>query len=286
MASPCEQAGSEEAFSSYDSEVGRIWRQCDFREMPSEAASVLARSAIELDLRAGQRVPDRFNDDEVAHLGRPGLVITGLIGVYATSSQRQVTLQYAGAGDVFAVPILGPTDAASGLGAVARALGDTRVLLFSPATFADLVERDLGVAGVVIHALRSALYSSISLVAENVLRPLKQRIARHLLDLAVRHGHEVVVPVSIQDIANATGTVREVVTRLLTEMRQQGLVDRTGGMLVLRDLHGLHCVASGHDVAVRDPDPTSERSQSPSERPPSKAISTGASPSGRSRAPH
>jgi hypothetical protein len=48
-------------------------------------------------------------------------------------------------------------------------------------------------------------------MAENVLSPLRQRIARHLLDLAVQEGDEVLVPVTVQDLAHATGTVREVV---------------------------------------------------------------------------
>jgi CRP/FNR family cyclic AMP-dependent transcriptional regulator len=51
-------------------------------------------------------------------------------------------------------------------------------------------------------------------------------VSRHLLDLAVQRepgryrGTEIIVPVSQQELADAVGPVREVVVRVLRELRQ------------------------------------------------------------------
>jgi CRP/FNR family cyclic AMP-dependent transcriptional regulator len=54
-----------------------------------------------------------------------------------------------------------------------------------------------------------------------------QRVARHLLDLAAEGGPELVAPVSQQQLADAVGTVREVVVRVLRDLRRAGVI-RTG----------------------------------------------------------
>ncbi|HEX5878773.1 MAG TPA: helix-turn-helix domain-containing protein [Actinomycetota bacterium] len=66
----------------------------------------------------------------------------------------------------------------------------------------------------------------------------------HLLDLASarvgeqtgsdhRAGRELVVQVSQQELANAVGTVREVVVRVLRELRQDGVVRTERDRIVL-----------------------------------------------------
>jgi CRP/FNR family transcriptional regulator, cyclic AMP receptor protein len=52
-------------------------------------------------------------------------------------------------------------------------------------------------------------------------------VARHLLDLAAQHqrGPDLVAHVSQQELADAVGTVREVVVRTLRELRQEGLLE-------------------------------------------------------------
>jgi CRP/FNR family cyclic AMP-dependent transcriptional regulator len=73
---------------------------------------------------------------------------------------------------------------------------------------------------------------------------VRQRVARHLLDLASarvgeqpgsdhRAGRELVVQVSQQELANAVGTVREVVVRVLRELRQDGVVRTERDRIVL-----------------------------------------------------
>ena len=78
-----------------------------------------------------------------------------------------------------------------------------------------------------------------------MLLPVRARVAGHLLDLAERRGHELVVDASAQRLAAAVGSVREVVSRVLREMEACGLLRRSGGEVVLVDTAALHRLASG-----------------------------------------
>ena len=73
---------------------------------------------------------------------------------------------------------------------------------------------------------------------------MRQRVARHLLDLASarvgeqpapdhRAARELTVQVSQQELANAVGTVREVVVRVLRDLRQDGVVRTERDRIVL-----------------------------------------------------
>jgi CRP/FNR family transcriptional regulator, cyclic AMP receptor protein len=74
---------------------------------------------------------------------------------------------------------------------------------------------------------------------------VRQRVARHLLDLAServrgpaaeqRSGSELVVKVSQRELAEAVGTAREVVVRVLRELRQEGVVRTGRDQIVIAD---------------------------------------------------
>jgi CRP/FNR family cyclic AMP-dependent transcriptional regulator len=65
---------------------------------------------------------------------------------------------------------------------------------------------------------------------------VRARVARHLLDLASesQKGCEFVAAIGQQELAEAVGTVREVIVRALRELREEGLL-RTGraGIIIL-----------------------------------------------------
>jgi CRP/FNR family transcriptional regulator, cyclic AMP receptor protein len=72
-------------------------------------------------------------------------------------------------------------------------------------------------------------------------------VSRHLLDLAAQREPgrdrttEIVVLVSQQELADAAGTVREVVVRVLREFRQEGVVRTESDQIVI--LHPARLVA-------------------------------------------
>ncbi|MFN8519814.1 MAG: Crp/Fnr family transcriptional regulator [Chloroflexota bacterium] len=78
---------------------------------------------------------------------------------------------------------------------------------------------------------------------------VRQRVARHLLDLASerQQGPELVAAVTQQELADAVGSVREVVVRTLADLRTEGIVATHRGGIVI--------VAPGRLLEVLDPAP-------------------------------
>jgi CRP-like cAMP-binding protein len=228
-----------------------VLAESPYGPLSAQSRAALLESAEEVRLAGGDIVPAAGTEAAPRSVhGQPGLVIEGMLRVFVRSELRQVTIQYAGRGELFGIPALRGDGGVPGIAAQAQALSDSRVLLLRPDTIEWLVVRDAAMADVMIRSLRLALYTGISLMAENVLSPLRQRVARHLLDMAVREGDDVIVPGTVRDLAHATGTVREVVTRLLKDMREHRLVGRKKGSLVLLDLPALHMIARGSDAGA------------------------------------
>jgi CRP-like cAMP-binding protein len=222
-----------------------LWERNGFGEVSEEHRTELLRTAVHCDLSRGRFLAAHPHAAQRPRgAGQPGIVLEGTIRIFLATPQRQVTFQYAADGELFGVPWL-RGQGTSSLTAQGQALVPARILMFSPVTLAELSARDVAVAGAVITALRGALGASVGLLASNVLWSLRQRIAHHLLDLVRPCGDALVVHMTVQDLADATGTVREVVTRLLKDMRVQGLIDRVDGDLALRDVPGLLRLAQG-----------------------------------------
>jgi CRP/FNR family transcriptional regulator len=127
----------------------------------------------------------------------------------------------------------------------------TRVTLFvlNVATVQALGQTDARVAWALAQEVTRRLYEVLDAFTGNAFGSVRQRVARHLLDLAAEHQHDaaLVAPVSQQELADAAGTVREVVTRVLREMRDAGLVETTKQGVILSDPAGLQRVADLRD---------------------------------------
>jgi CRP/FNR family transcriptional regulator len=110
-----------------------------------------------------------------------------------------------------------------------QALLDTELLKLSPGVVIRLAEREVRVARAFLSELSERAWSFIHEIPGSVFATVRQRVARHLLDLASeggpdRVGAELMVAVTQQELADAVGTVREVVVRVLRELRQEGVV--------------------------------------------------------------
>lgn len=85
----------------------------------------------------------------------------------------------------------------------------------------------------------------IEMMSAAVFGTVRQRLARHLLDLATRRGTHLYVLQGQQEMADAIGSVREVVARTVRDLRQQGLVSRDQQGLRLDDPARLHAMSVG-----------------------------------------
>jgi CRP/FNR family transcriptional regulator, cyclic AMP receptor protein len=204
-----------------------------FSELDPDLIHRLVEQAVPLDLEAGAMLYPEEGEPRMA------LVISGLLRVYLTSAEgRQITVRYAREGDVLgtAVAVAGPVRTP------VQAVIDSRVLLLSVAVARRLAQTNASVAWAFTQEVTRRLYDVLDEVAGTAFASVKARVARHLLDLSVRDQEtgRLAVTATQQDIADAVGSVREVVARVLKELRAERLIEREGATTTILDPAGLH----------------------------------------------
>jgi CRP/FNR family transcriptional regulator len=162
-------------------------------------------------------------------LYRPGetagvhLVVDGLLRVSMVSEEgRQVTIRYARSGDVLGVPVTVSGAASVYVHAVTEAIAVTT----RPGVLPRLAQRDPRIGMWMAEELSARVDGLLQELAMNAFWPVRRRLGRHLLDLAVddQHGEVLLVRASHQELADAVGTVREVVARTLAALRSAGYI--------------------------------------------------------------
>jgi len=189
-------------------------------------------------LAAGGRLSDVLAGVTVyteADAVRFGVTVRGLLRVYMhTSDGRQVTVRYVRAGGLLGAPALvgGPAPV------FVQALTDCAVYFMDVARVKRLAHQDAAVAWVFAEESVHRLYDVLEELAGNTFATVRQRVVRHLLDLAASrpasHGRLVAL-VSQQDLANSVGSVREVVARVLRELREASFLRTSPGRVEIVD---------------------------------------------------
>jgi CRP-like cAMP-binding protein len=245
--------GGNGAFAAFSEQVAPAWQESFMGAFPPRVTEALLAGATEATIRAGDVLYRRDEDLDSAIVV---LIVDGLFRTHIRAeSGRQVTLRYAWHGDVVGVPALVLAGDGGARGRerwklygehrlYLEALRDTLLLRLSPERFLELAQTEAAVA----YALATAL-AQLTLLAEQMLEDglflsIRARVARHLLDLAVWRSGDLVVAEGQREIANAIGSVREVVSRTLLRMRDEGVVDRRDGDTVLLDPAALHAIAA------------------------------------------
>lgn len=203
-------------------EVTDAVAQSVFAVLPGELVAELTRDAVLRDVPAGTTT-HRDDDPPFADL-----VVGGLIRAYlASPSGRTMTARYCRKGALMGIATLFSEANPSAHGST-TALVDSRVLGLQPATVRRLAE-DLRVARALLTETSDRVMTFIEQLELSSFGSLRQRLARHLLDVASeqQQGSLLVARLSQEDLAGAIGTVREVVVRILHDLREQGMV-RTG----------------------------------------------------------
>jgi CRP-like cAMP-binding protein len=191
-----------------------------------------------------------------AETGILALVADGLVRTFVeTADGRRVTIRYAAPGDVIGAPAvvlagLGDEQSLShwevfgGQAIHGEALRDALMLRLPMDTFLRLAQREVSVAFPLAVSLAYRTVETEQTLAEGLFMSIRSRVARHLMDLALWRDGALVVTESHQEIAEAIGSVREVVSRSMVAMRQDGLIERRGNDTVLIDPSALHGVAA------------------------------------------
>jgi CRP/FNR family transcriptional regulator, cyclic AMP receptor protein len=195
--------------------------------LPSAAAERLLSEGIRINLPAGAVV---YRDEETPRLI---VVARGLLRVFLTSVDgRQVTARYARSGDVAGLVLVigGPAPMSI------QAMTSSLVVALRVDTMRALLASDPGVASACAGELTHQLHEVLADLSDQAFLPVYQRLVRQLLLLAVPGpGGRLVVRASQQELADAIGSVREVVTRNLHQLHVEGLVDTMRDEIILLD---------------------------------------------------
>lgn len=168
------------------------------------------------------------------------LVVQGLLRVYMSSPEgRQVTVRYARTRDVLGIAVLvgGPADVG------VQTLADSTLFRIDAGLLTTAARNDSRVSWAMAEELSRRLYENLHQTAVNAFGTVRQRVAAHLLDLASTQqspNGELIAHVSQQELADAVGSVREVVARVLRDFRQARLVTTSADRVHLLNPTGLH----------------------------------------------
>lgn len=222
-----------------DSAVRAIWQGCALRKALGVNADELLADAREQVFEFGEVVYDMTDTSPLI------LIVKGLVRVYCTSAQgRQATVRYAVPGNVVGLPfVLAPEIMAESEKFAVQALSRSHVLSFSPRTFRRVAQSNAQNMWPLFRELAESMITGQRLLSQNVFQPIRVRVARHMLDLSEKRENGLVVTVSQQDIADAIGSVREVISRVIVQLRDEGLIRREDGAYVIVDPTRLHMVS-------------------------------------------
>jgi CRP/FNR family transcriptional regulator len=227
------------------------WSESFLAEIPDNAAKALMAEAWEAEVHAGDQIHPELYKPRPPHLL---LVLAGIVRVYRTSPEgRQVTLRHGRTGDVIGTPSVVANAAPAGVQAVTV----SRILHLPVDTFRSLAQRDAAVSWAMTRELARSLFGIQERLAHHIFATVRARVARQLLDLAQEDvPGRLAVHASQQEVADAIGSVREVVGRIMSALREEGVVERRRDAVIILDQEALRSMARAEDASIGWSEPT------------------------------
>jgi CRP/FNR family transcriptional regulator, cyclic AMP receptor protein len=215
------------------------------KQVLSKVALFSGLTESEMAFIAGRVVPRKYGSGQIVfNEGDPcsGLYIvaSGHVRIFKTSaSGREQVLNIDGPGSSVAeLPVFDGGNYPASVAAV-----DEAVLLFvSKEDFRDLCLTHPQVALKVLRVVGTRLRRLVGIIEELSFTTVRHRLAALLLRLAQREGQTTgngivfMLPDNNQEIASQIGTVRELVSRNLSRLQAEGIIDIEERQVTIRDL--------------------------------------------------
>jgi CRP/FNR family cyclic AMP-dependent transcriptional regulator len=209
-----------------------------FSGLTESELSFLAQRAVLRDYSAGQNV---FGEGEPCS----GLYVveSGHVRIFKSSANgREQVLSIDGPGSSIAeLPVF---DGGSYPASV-TAIDDATLLFVSKQDFQALCLAHPQVALKVLRVVGSRLRRLVGIIEELSFSTVRHRLASFLLRLAHQDGKrsgagiEITLPASNQELASHIGTVRELVSRNLSRLQAEGILQIDGRKVTISDLRAL-----------------------------------------------
>jgi CRP/FNR family transcriptional regulator, cyclic AMP receptor protein len=214
---------------SSQQDVVTLLREGPFASLPAKTVQLFLDGGKLSDISTGVTIYSEADAE------RFGVVVQGLLRVFMhTSDGRQVTVRYVRPGGLLGAPALigGPAPV------FVQTLTDSATYFMDVVRVKRLVREDPAVACVFAEECVHRLYDVLEELAGNTFATVRQRVVRHLLDLAASRStneNRLAALVTQQELADSVGSVREVVARVLHELRAASLVRTAPGRVEIID---------------------------------------------------
>jgi len=208
-------------------------------------------SGVHLEGLASIALKKRFHKDEAIFFeGSKStgfyIVISGRVKIYKLSSEgKEQILHFFGTGEPF-----GEVPAFTGdpFPAGAEAIEDTAVIFLPKDAFVRLITKDPSLALNMLAILSRRLQRFTSVIESLSLKEVPGRLAAYLLYSSENENgaYEFSLDISKGQLASLLGTIPETLSRILTRMVKQGLIDSDGKRFIrILDRKGLEELADG-----------------------------------------
>jgi CRP/FNR family transcriptional regulator, cyclic AMP receptor protein len=225
---------------------------------PTDLAFVLKNTPLfsslsqpELQMLAHRTVRRLFSSGELLFSeGEPcnglNIISRGRVRIFKTSvnGREQVLAVEQPGGSIAELPVFdgGPYPAS------AVAVEDTEIAFISRRDFQAYCMEHPEVSLKVLAVVGSRLRRLVGIIEELSFTTIRQRLVSTLVRLAQSEGKrtargvEFLLPSSHQELANQLGTVRELISRNLTRLQAEGLLEVDARQIVVKDLKGLTAI--------------------------------------------
>jgi CRP/FNR family transcriptional regulator len=175
----------------------------------------------------------------------PSLVLmqTGLLRVFTvTAAGRHVTLRYARRGDLIGLaPLIAGGDSWN-----AEAIRDSTISMVAMERLRSAAEGDRELSWRLTEYVAACAAEAVCMLADATELSMTVRVARHLQQMALRSLEgDAIASISHKRLADAVGTVREVISRELRKLRQRGVIATEVGRVTILNETLLASIATG-----------------------------------------
>jgi CRP-like cAMP-binding protein len=209
-----------------------------FQGLPTPQVEDLTMIVQEQVVRKGQIIFSE-GDDGIGFY----VVLAGRVKVFKLSMDgKEQILHIFGPGEPFGeVPVF----SGQRFPASAATMEESRILFFPRDSFVALVKKTPEVALNMLAILSRRLRRFASLIEDLSLKEVPARLSAYLLYLksANRGSQDLTLDISKAQLASLLGTIPETLSRILTKMSKQGLIQTDGPRIRIMDLQALQDLA-------------------------------------------
>ncbi|MFC1869377.1 Crp/Fnr family transcriptional regulator, partial [Thermodesulfobacteriota bacterium] len=205
-----------------------------FKGLPEEQHRDLAMIVVDSIMSRGKSIFSEGDEGTGFYV-----VLSGRVKIYKLSSEgREQILHIFGEGEVFGeVPVF----AGQNFPANAEAMEESRIFYFPRDSLIELMRKNPSIAMNMLAVLSMRLRRFTLLIDDLSLKEVPGRLAAHLLYLSEQGEGSTDLELNITkgQLASLLGTIPETLSRILSKMTGQGLIESDGPRIRILDRDGL-----------------------------------------------